>query len=68
MNTIERYTPNIKDGLSTVQVENRIRQGLVNQQNFVKTKSIGRIILENSITLFNIINLILAIALMWAGS
>lgn len=68
MNTIERYTPNIKDGLSTIQVENRIKQGLVNRQNFVKTKSIGRIILENSITLFNIINVILAIALMWAGS
>lgn len=68
MNTVERYTPNIKDGLSTVQVENRIKQGLVNRQNFVRTKSIGRIILENSITLFNIINVILAIALMWAGS
>ncbi|MCD7800766.1 MAG: HAD-IC family P-type ATPase [Ruminococcus sp.] len=71
MNTdrnIERYSPTIQEGLSTLQVEKRLKQGLINKQNFVKTKSIGSIVLENSLTLFNLINFALALALMWAGS
>lgn len=68
MDTITRYSPTTKEGLSTLQVNNRIKQGLTNKQDFVKTKSIGTIILENSLTLFNIINLVLALALLWAGS
>jgi len=66
--SIERYSPNVKDGLSFEQVQLRIRQNLTNTQNTIKTKSIGTIILENSLTLFNLINLILAGALLWAGS
>ncbi len=66
--TIERYSPSIHSGLSTVQVHERLKQGLNNTQKVGKTKSIGTIILENSLTLFNLVNLALALALLWAGS
>lgn len=65
---IERYSPTIQDGLSSTQVNNRLKQNLNNVQNTGKTKSITTIILENSLTLFNLINLILALALLWAES
>lgn len=65
---IKRYSPNFNDGLSSIQVENRIKENLTNSQNITKTKSIPRIIFDNTFTLFNLINLILALALLWAGS
>lgn len=65
---IERYSPTIQNGLSSIQVNNRFKQNLNNVQSTGKTKSISTIILENSLTLFNLINVILALTLLWAGS
>ena len=50
-----RYNPKIEDGLTQEQVNNRIKNGYVNYDTNIKTKSIGLIILNNSFTLFNII-------------
>ena len=52
-----RYNPNIKEGLTDKQVLSRIKKGYVNYDCNVKTKSIGQIILSNTFTLFNILNL-----------
>lgn len=65
---VERYSPSFKQGLSTNQVNSRVKNNLTNFQDVSKTKSIPKIILDNTLTLFNLINLILAIALFWAGS
>lgn len=51
-----------------MQVENRIKENLINSQEVGKTKSIPKIVIDNALTLFNLINLILALALFWAGS
>jgi cation-transporting ATPase E len=65
---VERYSPTYDVGLTSMQVESRVKDNLTNAQNVTKTKSIPRIILDNTFTLFNLINLVLAIALFWAGS
>ena len=52
-----RYNPKIEDGLNNNQIQNRIKNGYVNYDTNIKTKSIGRIILDNSFTLFNMLNL-----------
>lgn len=55
-------------GLSSWEVESREEKGLVNYDTDVKTKSIKRILTENIFSLFNIINFILAAAVIMAGS
>lgn len=55
-------------GLTTIEVENRIRDNKVNYDTSVKTKSIRDIIISNSFTLFNIINILLALLLVIVGS
>ena len=55
-NKIVRYTPNIKDGLTQEQVQNRIDQKLINYDTSVPTKSIKEIIAKNIFTLFNLLN------------
>ena len=59
---------NWRNGLSKEEVEKRKNQNLVNFDTSVPTKSIGKIIRENFITLFNILNLVLAIAVFAVGS
>ena len=56
-----RYNPKIEDGLNQTQVNNRIKNRYVNYDTNIKTKSIGRIIIGNSFTLFNILNLCLGL-------
>ena len=56
-----RYNPKIEDGLNQTQVNNRIKNGYVNYDTNIKTKSIGRIIIGNTFTLFNILNLCLGL-------
>lgn len=58
----------INTGLSTEEVEERTRKGLSNGGGEVKTKSVKRIFFDNIFTLFNLINVILAIALAFVGS
>ena len=56
------------NGLTRIEVENRIRDNKVNYDTSVKTKSIRDIIISNSFTLFNIINILLALLLIIVGS
>ena len=58
----------ILNGLTSAEVEERIKNGKVNTVNTVKTKSIGRIFYDNICTVFNLINVILCIILLFIGS
>ncbi len=65
---IKRYNPDIKNGLNIKEVEERYNNNLVNFNTNVKTKSIKEIVTENFFTLFNIINIVLAVAVISVGS
>ncbi len=64
---MENSTEKLK-GLSPEEVQQRIDAGKINVSTTVKTKSIKRIFYDNICTLFNLINLILFIALLSVGS
>ncbi len=66
-NGVERYNPNPENGLSSNQVNIRKQQNLVNCDTTVPTKSIKSIITGNFFTVFNLINLILALAVFAVG-
>ena len=55
------------EGLSSAEVKKRIDEGQVNRDKTNKTKSVGRIIADNFFTYFNILNLVLGIAVIVAG-
>ena len=65
---IQRYHPKIELGLNKDEVKSRIKQGLVNIDKSISTKSTKDIIKENTFTLFNFVNLVLAIAVLCVGS
>ncbi len=65
---VTRYNPKTGFGLSKNEVKNRIKQGLVNEDKSISTKPISKIVKENTLTLFNFINLVLAIAVLCVGS
>ena len=58
----------IKNGLTTKQVEERKEKKLVNYDTTVPTKSIKRILFDNFFTLFNFLNLFLGIAVFFVKS
>ena len=64
MKDIKRYKPDISTGLTREQLEERIKNNLVNKNIESKTKSEKEIIRENVFTLFNIINIVLALAVL----
>ena len=64
----DRVVADIKYGLTAKQVEERMRDGLINYNTESTTKSVKQIIRENVCTLFNIINVILAVAVICVGS
>lgn len=66
--TINRYNPSIENGLNSTQVEERIKDNLVNYDTSVPTKSIKQILAGNFFTLFNFLNLFLALAIFAVGS
>lgn len=66
--TRQRINTDPKIGLTEEQVKQQIELDLVNHNVDVPTKSIKRIILDNTVTLFNIINIILGIAVFLVGS
>lgn len=68
MKNIERYTPDIKCGLTNYEVDKRIKDNLVNIYTEVGKKTVSEIVKENVLTLFNIINVVLAIAVICVGS
>lgn len=55
-------------GLTEEEVKVRINKGLVNYDTTTPSKSIKQIIFDNTFTLFNIINIILAVAVIIVGS
>lgn len=55
-------------GLSPEEVQQRIGEGKVNAASTVKTKSIKRIFRDNICTVFNLINVILFVLLLFVGS
>ena len=63
-----RYNPKLDEGLTDAQVENRIKNGYVNYNSEVKTKSIGQIVFYNVFTLFNILNLCLGVLILLVKS
>ena len=56
------------EGLSIEEVNKNIAEGKVNYDTSIPTKSIKRIIFDNVFTLFNLINIILGIAVFFVGS
>ena len=58
----------IERGLSTAEVEERIAAGKINRNMELKTKSVKELIIENLCTLFNLINVVLAILVLLTGS
>ena len=56
------------NGLSNVEVKERIKKGLVNYDTTTPSKSIKQILFENTFTLFNFINLVLGFMILLVGS
>ena len=50
MSDYKRYNPNFKSGLSNEQVNERIKENLINHDTTVPTKSVKRILYENFFT------------------
>ena len=65
---MNRFNPNIDVGLTKEQVKMRIEQDLVNKDTTVPTKTIKKIIFDNLFTLFNFLNVGLAIAVFCVSS
>ena len=68
MDKIKRYNPSYDKGLSLEEVKNRYQDNLVNFSLDENTKTVKEIVVSNIMTLFNIINIILAIAVICVGS
>ncbi len=68
MDKIKRFNPSSDIGLSNKQVKDRYNNELVNTCDDENTKTVKDIIVSNVVTLFNIINIILAIAVILVGS
>ncbi|MEE0930662.1 MAG: cation-translocating P-type ATPase [Acutalibacteraceae bacterium] len=63
-----RFNPDINQGLTEQQIQQRISQGKTNKASNMQTKSLGQILKDNVCTLFNLINLLLAVAVIMVGS
>ena len=68
LSNIKRFEPDFNIGLNSEQIEERNKQNLTNTTNEKSTKSVGKILLKNIFTFFNIICLAVAIALWCVGS
>lgn len=64
----ERISAPADEGLSSEQVKKRIDENLCNSDTQIPTKSIKRIFFDNIVTLFNILNIALGIAVLYVGS
>ena len=56
------------EGLTKSEVKKRIDSGKVNYDTTTPSKSIKQILLENTVTLFNFINIVLGVAIVLVGS
>lgn len=59
---------NIATGLTSAEVDARVAAGEVNTNADVRTRTIPQIFYNNICTLFNFVNIVLAIAIFWTGS
>jgi cation-transporting ATPase E len=64
----ERFEPDYASGLTDRQAAERVRQGLVNGTDPIRTKSVSRIVRDNAVTFFNILNVVLAALVLSVGS
>ncbi len=62
----ERFTPSLDEGLSAAQVETRLNQFLFNDVNKRYSKSYPAIFIGNLCTFFNLLCLVVAVALIFA--
>ncbi|MFZ5975244.1 MAG: HAD-IC family P-type ATPase, partial [Bacillota bacterium] len=60
--------PDAETGLTSDQVRVRIGQGLTNQSSESLSKSVRQIVSENVFTLFNLLNIVLALLIVMVGS
>ena len=65
---MQRFTPCAKEGLTSAQILLRREEGLVNAQPPHITKTAGRIIRDNLMTFFNLINAILFLGMLLVES
>ena len=65
---VERYASTAQAGLTRAQAAARAAQHLDNRAQSARTKSISCIVRDNVCTLFNLINLVLAVAILAVGS
>lgn len=65
---VNRVFASVSQGLNSEQVKERLENGLCNTDTQLPTKSIKRIFFDNIVTLFNILNIILGIAVLYVGS
>ncbi len=65
---VERFSPALREGLSQEQVDKRFEQFLFNDVNKKYSKSYTSIFLGNICTFFNLLCVLVAIALIYAGA
>ncbi len=63
----DQYT-DITAGLTNQQVRDKVTQGLTNVQIKKLSRSIPQILADNIFTLFNLLNLVIALLIAWTGS
>lgn len=65
---VERYNPDVKVGLTSVDVEQRTLAGMVNTVDKGSTKTIRSIVMNNVFTYFNMLIIGIVILLIWSGA
>lgn len=65
---VTRFKPDPKNGLTQAQIDERIKDNLLNVSSVKTSKSIGSILFKNIFTFFNIICLVVAVALIFVGA
>lgn len=65
---VERFSPTIESGLNDNQIKQRIREGLTNDNQKTYSKTYRQIFLNNIVTFFNVLCLIVAAALVFVKS
>ena len=63
MEEIKNTDCNLITGLTSEEVEARVKSGLVNGLQTIKTKSVLRILIDNTFTFFNFVFFVMAISL-----
>ena len=62
------FNPSSATGLTEQQVAELREKGLNNQQPESQTKTVGQIVKDNTLTLFNLLNIVLAVLVIAVGS